>query len=93
MTCNNSVAPFSRTLLACKGKSDRRVVQDRDPMRNRAISVVCRHRGVGDDDMCCLLVLDSVPLHRSGYASLSRVCTFMKVRTIRGCLEGLALMV
>jgi len=29
----------------------------------------------------------------SAYASLGRVCTLRKVRTIRGCLGGLALMV
>jgi hypothetical protein len=38
---------------------------------------------------CCLLVLNSVTSHRSGYASLGRVCNLRKVRTIRGCLEGL----
>jgi hypothetical protein len=50
------------------------------------------------DDMCCLLVLDSVTSspHCSAHASPSRVCTFRKVRTIRVtrvCLEGLSLMI
>ena len=37
--------------------------------------------------------LANQPLHRSGYASLGRVCTLRKVPTIRGCLGGLALMI
>jgi hypothetical protein len=32
----------------------------------------------------------AISTHRSGYASLGRVCTLRKVRTIRGCLEGLS---
>jgi hypothetical protein len=34
-----------------------------------------------------------ITLHCSAYTSLGRVCTLGKVRTIRGCLGGLALMV
>ena len=61
--------------------------------------------GTRFSDRVCLLLQDLVqsclrggglilePLHRSGYASLGRVCTLGKVRTIRGSLEGLALMI
>jgi hypothetical protein len=49
--------------------------------------------GLIDDDDIVYWYSIQEPLHRSGYASLGRVCTLRKVRTIRGCLQGLALMI
>ena len=52
-----------------------------------------RHASKFDDDDVVYWYSIQYPLHHSGYASLGRVCTVRKVRTIRGCLEGLALMI
>ena len=47
---------------------------------------------LGRDDVVYWYLIQ-LPLHRSAYASLGRVCTLRKVRTIRGCLGVLALMI
>ena len=49
----------------------------------KSVPIVVLERGERDDVVYWYLIQE--PLHRSVYASLGRVCTLRKVRTIRGC--------